>query len=329
MFLAGDIGGTKIDLCIFSRADRSNVPVIHAEGTFRSDDAESLESLVSDYLSTEKIDIVEAVFAVAGPVIDGQSDITNLPWVIREDRLKQRLNIPSISLINDLQAAAYNIPYLEPDETYILNSGVRTQGNNIGVVAPGTGLGESFLTPTDTGHAAHACEGGHGDFAPTRDIEVRLLNYLSGIHGHVSIERVCSGMGLRDIYRFLRDAEGIEEPDWLAHMLDGIVDPAPVIIHTASDDAQSSELCDRTLDIFSAVLGAEAGNLALKVMATGGIYLGGGIPPRILRILDNGRFMDSFTNKGRMSSLLADIPVHVILNPQAALHGATHMALNS
>lgn len=329
MFLAGDIGGTKIDLCIFSRAGQSDVPVIHTEDTFRSNDADSLESLVSGYLSREKLDILRAVFAVAGPVIDGQSDITNLPWVIREDRLEQSLNIPSISLINDLEAVAFNIPYLKQDETHILNAGVQTQGGNIGVVAPGTGLGESFLTTTRAGHRAHACEGGHGDFAPIGDTQVRLLSYLSRTHGHVSFERVCSGMGLPNIYRFLRDEEGVPEPDWPADTLDGPIDSVPVIINTALDDTRSSELCDRTLDIFAAVLGAEAGNLALKVMATGGIYLAGGIPQRILKILSKGGFMDSFTDKGRMSSLLADVPVHVILNAHTALYGAMHMALNT
>jgi glucokinase len=199
----------------------------------------------------------------------------------------------------------------------------------MGIIAPGTGLGESFLTTDGNRRIAHACEGGHADFAPTCPIEMRLLDYLSGIYGHVSFERVCSGMGLSDIYRFLRDGEGVPEPDWLADELDGIDDAGPVIVNTALDGTRSSALCDRTLDIFVSALGAEAGNLALTVMATGGIYLGGGIPPRILGLLDQGRFMDAFTHKGRMASLLAEIPVHVILNPKAALQGAMQVALNS
>ena len=324
MFLAGDIGATKIDLCLFEHGGGSNSPAIHTIKTFPSDGAKSLETLVSRFLPKETAPVAKAVFAVAGPVLNGRSDITNLPWIVTESSLESTLGISSVRLVNDLDAIARYVPHLKPTEIRTLNTGTPHKRGNIGVIAPGTGLGESFLTPVPGGFESHATEGGHTDFAPTCPIGIRLLEFLLKRYNHVSYERICSGMALLHIYDFLKE-EGLPEPGWLARQLKGEVDAGTVIIKAGVTGRVPPELCQRTLAIFASILGAESGNLALKVMATGGMYLGGGIPPRILTYLTGERFMRAFAGKGRMSSLLSSIPVHVILDPKAALHGAMHM----
>lgn len=326
MFLVGDIGGTKVRLGICAASEPSEPPTIRRIETYSSTDADCLASLISPYLSRNTLPVTGAVLAVAGPVSQGQSRITNLPWMLSEDQLQADLNIPSVRLINDLEAVAYAVPYLRSDDTHVLNPGVPVPGGTIGVIAPGTGLGESFLTTGSSGYQAHASEGGHTDFAPTREIEIELLHFLMKDHDHVSVERVCSGMALRDIYRFFRDHEGMAESPGVIDALTGASDPAAVIVQGAMGTEQPCDLCRVALEMFVSVLGAEAGNLALTTLATGGIYLGGGIPPRILPILDDGRFMETFRSKGRMSGLLSRIPVHVILDAQAALQGAAHVA---
>jgi len=326
MLLIGDIGGTKTSLGTIEPANRKDGSIPKSRSSFRSDEAESLESLVSVYLAGEGIDVEGAVFAVAGPVIDGQSDITNLPWTISESRLRDALDLPLVRLVNDIEAVALAVPHLKPEEVHTLNPGVPVPGGNIGVIAPGTGLGESFLTTRGATYHAHASEGGHADFAPTNPRQRRLLDYLTAEHGHISYERVCSGMALPDIYRFCRDMEGLKESGRLSEALGAARDQGAVIVRAAMDEREPSTLCRHTMETFVSILGAQAGNLALTVMALGGVYLGGGIPPRILSYLDDGSFMASFLNKGRMSSLMSTIPVHVILTPDAALYGAAGFA---
>jgi len=326
MFLAGDIGGTKVDLCLFGRGEKPDTPVIHTEGVLPSQDASSLEALVSEFLPGGEAQVLKAVFAVAGPVLDGRSAITNLPWLVSEAGLSRKLRIPSVRLINDLEAVARYVPHLKPNDVRTLSSGIPSRGGNVGVIAPGTGLGESFLSAVPGGFSSHATEGGHVDFAPTRPIEMRLLEFLLKRYNHVSYERVCSGMALSHIYDFLKE-EGVPEPGWLARRVKSEADTGAAIVKVGTDCEDPPELCRRTLELFVSILGAEAGNFALKIMATGGIYLGGGIPPRILPYLSGEDLITAFTGKGRMASLLKSIPVHVILDPKAALHGAMHMAL--
>jgi glucokinase len=329
MLLAGDIGGTKTNLAVFSPEDGPRAPL--AEATLPSADYASLEALVGEFLAQVSLPVERASFGVAGPVVASRATITNLPWTIEEAQLQEALNLSSVRLLNDLNAIAHAVPFLEADDLQTLNVGQQAPGRGVhgrseagamAVVAPGTGLGEAFLTWDGTRYRPHPSEGGHADFAPTNPFEVGLLRYLQARFKHVSYERVCSGRGLPNIYAYLKDSGYADEPAWLTEQLAAADDPTPIIVNAALDSQRPCQLCVATLNAFVSILGAEAGNLALKVLASGGVYLGGGIPPRILPALEEERFMEAFRRKGRMSDLLARVPVHVILNPKVALLGA-------
>lgn len=326
MLLAGDIGGTKTNLAIFSPEAGPRRPLV--EATFPSSHYPSLEALAREFLAQVDLKPERASFGVAGPVVDGQASITNLPWVMTEAQLQKELGLASVRLLNDLAAIAQAVPWLEPDDLHTLNQGQAAPGGAIAVIAPGTGLGEGFLTWDGARYRAYASEGGHTDFAPTNLLEVDLLRYLLDRFGHVSYERVCSGQGLSNIYAFLKESGHAEEPAWLAEQLAEADDPNPVIVEAALGGGRRCELCVATLETFVSILGTEAGNMALNVLATGGVYLGGGIPPRILPALEERRFLEEFRAKGRMSDLMARIPVHVILNPRVALMGAACYGLD-
>lgn len=325
MLLAGDIGGTKTNLAIYSPEKGAKQPL--AESTFASAKYPDLETLVGEFLSQLDFKVERASFGVAGPVVGGRAVITNLDWVIDEASLAKRYNFSSVSLVNDLVAVALAVPLLDSNDLHTLNTGVTETAGAKAVIAPGTGLGEAFLTWDGNRYQAHASEGGHADFAPTSKREVKLLQYLQERHDHVSYELVCSGRGLPNIYNYLKDGGFAPELDWLAQALAGAHDPTPVIVAGALDSSKPCLICAATLTTFVSVLGAEAGNLALKVLATGGVYLGGGIPPRILPVLKR-EFMTPFARKGRMRDLLARVPVHVIMNPKAALLGAASLGLD-
>lgn len=318
--LAGDIGGTKTKLGVFTPAGGPRSPL--AEATFASADYPTLESLLHEFLHHTGMSVGRACFAVAGPVVGGRAAITNLPWTIEDAQLSEQLGVSSAALLNDLVAMAYAVPSIERSDLHTLNRGERMAHGTIAVVAPGTGLGEAYLTHDGRHYRAQASEGGHADFAPNDDLEAGLLAYLRDKYGHVSYERVCSGIGLSNIYAYLKDSGYAPEPPSLARKLADAPDPTPMIVKTALSGEENCELCELTLETFVAILAAEAGNMALKVMATGGVYLGGGIPPRILSVLNGSRFLDAFRNKGRMSGLLGRISVHVILDTNAPLHGA-------
>jgi glucokinase len=323
MLLAGDIGGTKTNLAIYSSNAGLRAPM--AEATFPSARYSSLEALVRDFLDGTKHPVTHASFGIAGPVVEGCVKTTNLPWEIDAAQLAHSLNLASVRLLNDLEAIAHAVPALQPEECHTLQAGQPVADGTLAVVAPGTGLGEAFLIHDGSGYRAHASEGGHADFAPSDDLEIGLLCYLKERFGHVSYERVCSGRGLPNIYAYLKDSGNAPEPAWLAERLAGVADPAPIIVQAALDDQRPCALCQATLDLFASILAAEAGNLALKVVATGGVYLGGGIPPRILPFLRSERLAPVFQRKGRLTDLLTRVPVHVILNPKMALLGAaTH-----
>lgn len=325
MLLAGDIGGTKTNLAIIDPAGGVGKTV--AEATFPSGRYPSLESIVQQFLNQTGIEVHRASFGVAGPVVGGRATITNLPWVMDEHNLQRAFDLEAVYLLNDLVSIAYAVPHLEGRDLHVLNEGRPEPGGAIAVLAPGTGLGEAFLTWEGTRFSAHPSEGGHADFAPTNKLQIKLLRYLHDRFDHVSYERICSGMGLPNIYRFFKDTGAYEEPDWLAERLALASDPTPVIVTAAFDEERPCPLCQATLEMFVAILGAEAGNLALKVLSTGGVYLAGGIPPRILPALEKESFMDAFLRKGRLSHLLAPMPVRVVLNSRAALLGAVHYGL--
>lgn len=320
MLLAGDVGGTKTNLALYSVENGARSPV--AEKKYLSDQYPSLEAMVRDFLGETHEKAEKATFGVAGPVVTGKAEITNLPWEMDEKHLEEALELKKVRLINDLQAIAYGVPILKPDELSILQEGRSRDGGTIAVIAPGTGLGESFMTWDGNRYRAQPSEGGHTDFAPTTPLELGLLRYLQERIGHVSYERVCSGRGFPNIYNYLRDMSYAEEPSWLIDRLAKADDPTPIIVNAALDDDRPCDLCRTALMTFVSVLGAEAGNLALKVLAMGGVYLGGGIPPKIHPVLKDGTFINAFRRKGRFGDLMSEIPVKVILNPKVALLGA-------
>jgi glucokinase len=325
MILAGDIGGTKTILALFSWGAGAHVPM--AESTFPSAGYASLEAVIEEFLAANPATIEVACFGVAGPVVAGRASVTNLPWVIDAAAMRDRLGVGAVHLLNDLEAIAHAVRVLEPGDIATLNAGIPAAGGAVGVIAPGTGLGEAFLTWNGSRYRAHPSEGGHASFAPNTADELELLRYLQAKLGHVSYERVCSGLGLPNIYRYFRDQVYAQETPEVAEALAAAADPTPVIVRFALAASTPCPICLAAVDTFVGILGAEAGNLALKVLATGGVYIGGGIPPRILAQLRQPRFLAAFREKGRMRHLLGSIPVHVILNPKAALLGAASFAL--
>jgi glucokinase len=316
MLLAGDVGGTKTTLALFAR---ENGLQPRSEATFQSDDYDSLEAVVQAFLDRVGVSVERAIFGVAGPVLRGEAHVTNLPWVIREAALVESCGLPAVKLLNDLQAMAYGVLELSADDLYSLND-APSRDSTKAVIAPGTGLGEAVLFYQNSDYHVLPSEGGHVDFAPTNLFELELLRWLMGRFGHISYERVCSGRGIPNIYAYLKANHFADELPQVAEALRTAEDPTPIIVQHAM--AGTCELSIATLNTFVSVLGSEAGNLALKVMATGGIYVGGGIPPKILPKLKDGTFLAAFVNKGRFADMLARIPVYVILNERTALLGA-------
>jgi glucokinase len=327
MLLAGDVGGTKTTLGVFARDRGPREPL--AVATFPSRDYASLEALVRDFLTGLDLSVDHASFGVPGPVVGGRAAITNLPWELDEVSLRAALGLRRAVLVNDLEAIAHAVPIAGPEDLATLNEGLPEPTGAVAIVAPGTGLGEAFLTWDGLRLVPHPSEGGHADFAPGDLLQVELVRYLLPRYSHVSRERVCSGRGIPNLYAFLRDSGRYVEPDWLADRLADVDDPTPVIASAALDAQARCDICVATLDMFVSILGAEAGNLALSVLATRGVYLGGGIPRRILPALTGDSFLRAFRSKGRMSSLLARVPVHVITNPQIALIGAAFHGLGA
>lgn len=320
LMLAGDIGGTKTALGLYAAADGPRAP--HTVAIFDSKDYGALEDIVRAFLAYAPVRVSGAVFGIAGPIHGRQVEVTNLPWVVDADRLSEVLGGAGVTLLNDLVAVAAAVPNLDQTELHALNDVPGDPHGPIAVVAPGTGLGESFMVWDEGRYRPYGSEGGHAGFAPSTARERALLEYLAARFDRVSCERVASGSGVPNLYDFLKSTGEYEEPAWLAEALAAAEDPTPVIIGAALKGDPPCALCDATLDLFVRALGSEAGNMALKVLATGGVYLGGGIPPRILPALTDGRFMEAFTAKGRFTDLLAKVPVHVIDNPGAALFGA-------
>ncbi|MGD8226522.1 MAG: glucokinase [Desulfobacteraceae bacterium] len=321
LVLAGDVGGTKTNLGLFQVGKMRPSPRVME--TYSSKDAPDLEHIISRFLDKLKTKIASACFGVAGPVQGGRSKTTNLPWTISENSIKKRFKWNHVKLINDLTATAYAIPLLTNTELHALNEAKGAKGQNLGLIAPGTGLGMALLIWVEDRYIPVASEGGHADFGPNDLMEAELWAYLYERWDHVSVERVLSGSGLFNIYVWLRDSGRHIEPSWLADKIKA-TDPARAIGEAAME--KKDPLCEEALDIFVSLFGAVAGNLALTGMTTGGVYLGGGIPPKILPKLEEDTFIQAFTNKGRFKNLMEKIPVRVILNDRAALLGAAHCA---
>lgn len=320
--LAADIGGTKTLIGLF-HASGSGPVEQHSQRIANAGHAGFAEVLAT-YLAAfpgERIDA--ACFAVAGPVADGAVSATNIPWHLEERALAAALGVPAVRLVNDLVATARGMLVLPPEAFAGLNEG-RAVAGNAAVLAVGTGLGQAILHWTGGRHVALATEGGHTDFAPQSETEIELLRHMQRKYrAHVSWERLLSGPGLAEIYLFLRERSGVPEPDWLAQALAGH-DPAPAVAAAALEGRDA--VCAEAVTMFARLLGAEAGNLALKCLAVGGVYIGGGIAPKILPFLRDGAFMAGFAGKGRFGTLLSQMPVRVALESRAGLLGAAEIA---
>ncbi|MGD8779636.1 MAG: glucokinase [Ignavibacteria bacterium] len=327
--LVGDLGGTKTILAMVT--DETGPHILLNEMTYASVQYESLEAIMSDYLKNIGQKIDSACLAVAGPIVNGCAAITNLSWIVDAEKLQTKFGLESVKLINDLESVAYAIPILESSDLHTLQEGAPIEGGNVAIVAPGTGLGEAFLTGYGTTNRAHPSEGSHVSFGPTNETQMNLLTYMREKKGfdHVSYERVCSGaLGIPNIYDFLKDTGRETEPEWLKESLAQSEDPTPIIIKAANEKKNPCKICVSTLELFRDILAAEAGNLALKVLSTGGVYLGGGIPPRILEYLKKPQFLEILKSKGRFVELLSKMPMKVILNSKAGLLGAAACGLN-
>lgn len=320
--LAGDIGGTKTNLGLFRMGKRRPIPQVIE--TYSSQKATNLESIVEQFLDKHQVPIRSGCFGIAGPVRNGRCKATNLPWEVSEVRLKRRFKWTRARLMNDLAATGLAVPLLSGREICSLNKQRVTRRENVGLIAPGTGLGIALLIWKDGQYFPVPSEGGHSDFAPKNEAEIALWQYLHHRLGHVSYERVLSGPGLFIIYCWLKYTGQGSEPRWLAKkMNEG--DPSRAISGAAL--VEKDPVCVKALNLFVSILGAAAGNLALTGLTRGGIYLGGGIAPKILpKLRDEDLFMKAFIDKGRFAGLLVRIPVRVILNDKAALLGAAHCA---
>ena len=315
MYLAGDIGGTKTHLAIYKKEGSKVVCV--REKKFPSQKYPNLRSIVKEFLLEEVVK--KACFGIAGPVRNGKSHATNLPWVVDTEVLSTTFNIEKVSLINDLEANAYGVKELSKEELFELNKGDPDGVGNQAIISAGTGLGEAGIFFDGNRYYPFACEGGHSDFAPRSPVEDELLIYLREKFTHVSYERILSGPGLYNVYEFVvKTKKKVEDQAVFDEIKAG--DSAKLITEKGMSNA--SEACAYTLELFVSIYGAEVGNMALKMLAFGGIFIGGGIAPKILSVIKKGSFLASFKEKGRFSGLLESIPIHVILNDNTALLGA-------
>jgi glucokinase len=322
MILAGDIGGTHARLAYFQF--QNGHLTVQAEGVFPSREHSGLDEIVAQFVKAQGSPPDLACFGVAGPVRNGKVETSNLPWTVEASRLAGQLRLPTALLINDLEANAWGIASLEEKDLVALNRVKGTPVGNQAVISAGTGLGEAGLYWDGKTYDIFACEGGHTDFAPRTELEIELLRYLAARFGHVSYERIVSGPGLVNVYRFFRDTHRGEEPAWLTEEL-AHGDAGATISRAALSG--KSPLAEHALDLWISIYGAEAGNLALKLMATGGVYLGGGIAPKLVTKLAGPLFMQAFVSKGRMQQLLESIPVKLITNDKIALFGAARYAV--
>jgi glucokinase len=321
VILAGDVGGTKTHLALWRAAHGG--PQRLTDKLYHTSAFASLEALCADFLGRGKPPDA-ACFGVPGPVIDGQSHATNLAWTVEQRTLAASFGGAPVRLMNDLEATAYGVLHLGAQETIVLQAGAPVGGANIAVAAAGTGLGEAALIADRGRYVAIATEGGHCDFAPRDDQQIELMKFLAAEFGHASYERVLSGPGLVNIYRFLKTSSPGAEPDWLRAEFES-TDPAGVVSRAALD--QRDARCVRALELFVAIYAAEAANLALKMLALGGVYLAGGIAPKILPMLQRPGFVQAFNDKGRLGKVLRRVALRVVMNQEAGLLGAAHCAL--
>lgn len=325
MILAGDIGGTKTNVALFEQdAQQLGTPI--NQKSFPSKQYHSLNAIIEEYVAANPADVKASCFGIAGPVVGGRVETPNLAWTVDGDALARTIGVERVDLINDLEATAYGIEGLKDTQLFTLNAGDVREGHRA-LIAAGTGLGMAGIFWDGQKYRPIASEGGHADFAPSNVEEIDLLRYLTDkFHGHVSYERALSGPGLFNIYSFLRDTKRAEEPAWLAEEIASGDKTAAVSKAALGNKA---EIAVKALDLFVQIYGAAAGNLVLTFKSVGGLYIGGGVAPKIIEKLKDGKFMTAFQDKGRMSALVGSIPVHVVLDDKTALYGAARCAYNN
>src|SRR5436305_2210895 len=323
MILAGDIGATRVRLAAFQTEGNQLHRVV--DKTYKSHEHSGLAELIKSFIGTEGILVHSACFGVAGPVRAGKSKISNLEWTLDAGELALQLRLPSVGLINDIEAYAYGVDALESKDFVTLSEGAEDAEGNRAVISARTGLGIAGLYWDGFRHHPFPCEGGHADFAPKNDIEIELAQYLRRKHQHVSCERILSGPGIKNIYDFLRDSKKAEEPDWLQEQISKAKDQPALISQLALEG--KAAICEQSLSIFVSVYGSETGNCALNFMSTGGIFIGGSIAAKIVVRMKDPIFMQSFLDKGRMEAVLKDMPVRIVLNDDCGIIGAARYTL--
>src|ERR1700675_2861969 len=323
MILAGEIGATRTRLAAFETEGNRLQRVV--EKNYVSQQHDGLSGILADFIKTEGIPVHSACLGVAGPVRAGRSKISNLPWIIDARDVAQQLRLPSVGLLNDLEAFAYGIDGLESKDFISLSEGSEDAEGNRAVISAKTGLGMAGLYWDGFRHHPFACEGGHADFAPRNELQMELLAYLQKKYGRISCERLLSGPGIRNIYEFLRDAHKAEEPPWLKDQIAADKD-APALISQLAQEGKAA-ICDQTLSIFVSIYGAETGNCALNFLSTGGIFIGGSVAAKNVSKMKDPIFMESFLDKGRMVDLLKEIPVTIVLNDDSGIIGAARYTL--
>jgi glucokinase len=323
MILSGEIGATRTRLAAFETEGNSLRRVV--EKLYMSQEHGGLSAIITDFVRTEGIPVQSACFGVAGPVKRGRSKISNLPWTIDAGELAKQLKLKAVGLINDLEAYAYGIDALDSKDFVTLNEGSEDEEGNRAVISARTGLGTAGLYWDGFRHHPFACEGGHADFAPRNSLEMELLAYLQKKYGRVSCERILSGPGIKNIYDFLRDANKVDEPQWLREQMAAAPDPPALISQLALQG--KAAICDQTLSLFVSIYGAETGNCALNFLSTGGIFLGGSIAAKIVPKMKEPIFMQAFLDKGRMEPLLKEMPVKIVLNDDSGIIGAARYTL--
>jgi glucokinase len=323
MILAGEIGATRTRLAAFETEGNRLQRVV--EKNYVSQQRDGLSGILADFIKTEGIPVHSACLGVAGPVRAGRSKISNLPWTIDARDVAKQLRLSSVGLLNDLEAYAYGIDGLDSKDFITLSEGAEEAEGNRAVISAKTGLGVAGLYWDGYRHHPFACEGGHADFAPRNGLEMELLVYLQKKYGRISCERILSGPGIKNIYDFLRDAQKAEEPEWLRTQLSAAPDPPALISQMALEG--KAEICDQTLSIFVSVFGAATGNCALNFMSTGGIFIGGVIAAKIAPKMKDPLFLESFLDKGRMETILKDMPVKIVANDDCGMIGAARYTL--
>ena len=323
MILAGEIGATRTRLAAFD-ADGNKLQLV-VEKTYLSQEHGGLPEMITTFIKTEGIPVQSACFGVAGPVTAGRSKISNLPWTIDSRELANQLKLNSVGLINDLEAYAYGIDALESKDFITLSEGAEDAEGNRAVISARTGLGVAGMYWDGFRHHPFACEGGHADFSPRNKLEMELLDYLQGKHRRVSCERILSGPGIKNIYDFLRDTKKVDEPKELREQMSEAPDPPALISKLAAEG--KTPICDQTMSLFVSIYGAETGNCALYFMSTGGIFIGGSIAAKNVNKMKDPAFMKSFLDKGRMTSLLQQMPVKIVLNDDSGIIGAARYTL--